>query len=93
MDNFEWVDLVDRVTNLTHDEGNSGLGERLWFFELMVKLPTGSYFQNNIDIGCIIEAAVHFDDVGMVEEHLYFYLSYELVSNFFLVQQPFLYDF
>ena len=39
-----------------------------------------------------MEAAEHLDDVGMVEKHLDFNLTYKLVSDLLLVQQLLLYD-
>ena len=63
---FKRVDLVNSITYLTHDEGYSCLWERLRFFELMIELTSSSNFKNNVDVGNIIKAAIHFDDVGMI---------------------------
>jgi hypothetical protein len=32
----------------------------------MIELPSCSYLQNDVDVGDVIEEAIHFDDVGMV---------------------------
>ena len=57
----------------------------------MIELSSCSYFKNDVDIRYIIEAAIHLDDVGMVQKHLNFDLTDELLSNFLLMQQ-FLFD-
>ncbi len=81
------MDLVDGLADLPHNEGNAGLGEGLGFFELVVELPARTDLENDVDVGCVMEAAVHFDDVGVVEEHLDFDLTDELVSDLLLMDQ------
>ena len=41
----------------------------------MEELSSHSYLKDNVDVGGIFEAAVHLDDIGMVEEHLYLDLA------------------
>lgn len=86
------MDLVDRLTDLPHDERDLPLRKRLRFFELVVKLPPRSHLQNNVYVSRVVETAVHLDDIGMAEEHLYLHLSRELVGDLLLPQQTFLYD-
>lgn len=58
----------------------------------MIELPSSSNFQNDVDIGSIIEAAIHFNDVGMVEKHLDLHFADELVGYFLLMQKLLLND-
>ena len=58
----------------------------------MVQLSSGSYFQDDVDVVGVVEAAVHLDDVGVVEEHLDLHLSGELVGDLLLPQQTLLDD-
>ena len=53
----------------------------------MVELPSGADLQNDVDVSDVVKAAVHLDDVGVVEEHLDLHLPYELLSDLLLVQQ------
>jgi hypothetical protein len=46
----------------------------------VVELSSSSYFQNNVDVGGIVETAIQFDDVGVIEEHLDFNFSDELIG-------------
>lgn len=86
MDDAQGVDLVDRLADLSHHKGNPRLGEGLSFLELVVKLASSSYFKYDVDVDCIVEAAVHLDDVGMIEKHLDLHLSCKLISDFLLMQ-------
>lgn len=79
--------FVDCIANLLHNEGYLCLGQWLRLLELMVELPSRPDLQNNVDIDGIMEAAVHLDDIRMIEEHLYLNLSNELICNLFFVQQ------
>jgi len=85
MYDFQGVDLVYSLTDLTHDEGDSRLREGLWLLKLVVELSPSAHLQNNVYIRSIVEAAIHFDDVGVVEEHLDLDLADELVGYFFLM--------
>lgn len=92
VDYSQRVDLVDRLTDLPHDERDPRLRQRLGFFELVVELPPCPHLQNNVYIGRVVETAVHLDDIGVVEEHLDLDLSRELVGDLLLPQQTLLYD-
>lgn len=81
------VDLIDCVADLLHDEGDARLGQRLCLLELMVELSACAHLQNDVDIGGIVEAAVEFDDIGMIEKHLDLHLSDKLVSDLLFMQQ------
>lgn len=59
----------------------------------MVKLPSCSNLQDDVYIVFIVEVAVHFDDVGVVEIHLDFQLSDKLLCNLLFFQQSLLYHF
>jgi hypothetical protein len=52
----------------------------------MIELAACSYLEDDVDVSCIIEAAIHFDDVGMIEKHLNFNLSNELVCYLLLMK-------
>jgi hypothetical protein len=58
----------------------------------MVELPSGPYLQDDVDVAGIVEAAVHLDDVGMVQEHLDFDLTRELVRYLLFSEQTLLDD-
>ena len=58
----------------------------------MVELSSGSHFEDDVDVVGVVEAAVHLDDVGVVEEHLDLDLSGELVRDLLLPQQTLLDD-
>lgn len=83
----ERVDFVDSLADLSHDEGDPGLGQRLSLFELMVKLSSSPDLQDDVDVECIVEAAVHLDDVRVIEVHLDLHLPYELIGDFLLMKQ------
>ena len=85
--------LIDSLADLPHHKSNARFGQRLRFFELMIELSSGSYFEYNINVGNIIKTTIHFDDVRMVKKHLDLDLPDELLSNFFFMQQFFLYHF
>jgi hypothetical protein len=53
----------------------------------VVKLPAGADLQNDVNIALIVEVAVHFDDVGVVEVHLDFELSYKLLSDLLFLEE------
>lgn len=53
----------------------------------MIELSSRPHLQDNIDIDCVVEAAIHLDDIGMVEEHLDLDLSGKLIGDFLLMQQ------
>ena len=91
MDNPQRVYLIDRLTHLLHNKGNPSLRQRLRFLQLMVQLPSGAHLQDDVYIGRIIEATIHLDDVGVVEEHLDLDLSDELLSYLLFMQQLLLY--
>ena len=55
----------------------------------MIKLPTCTYLQNNIDVSFIIKVSVHFDNMRMVKKYLYFQLSNKLFYNLLFFQQLF----
>lgn len=86
MDDAQTMDLVDRLADLLHDEGNPGFGEGLSLLELMVELASSAYLENDVDVDRITEAAVHLDDVGVIQKHLNLHLSCKLVSYLLLVE-------
>ena len=51
-------------------------------FKLLEELSTCSDFEDNIDIGGVIEETIHSDNIGVVQVSLYFQLSDELLGNF-----------
>lgn len=89
----ERMDLIDGIAHLLHDEGYPCLRQRLRLLELMVKLPSCSDLQNNVDVDCVVEAAIHLDDIRMIEEHLDLNLSGELICYLLFMQQLLLYYF
>ena len=58
----------------------------------MVELSAHGYFQYDVDVFLVLEAAVHLDDVGVVEEDLYFDLADELV-DYLLLDEHCLFDY
>ena len=90
MYNSQRMNFVDSITNLIHNKCNSSLRKRLRFFKLVVELSSSSHLQNNINVGNVIETTIHLDYVWMVQIHLNFDFSYELLGDLFLVEQLFL---
>lgn len=80
------VDLVDCLANLLHYKCYSWLRERLRLLQLVIELASGSNFKNNVDISRVVEAAVHFDDIGVVEKHLNLYFSNKLIRYLLFMQ-------
>lgn len=93
MDNAQTMDFVDRLADLFHHKGNPSLGQGLSLLELMVQLPSCPNLQNNVDVDCIAEAAIHLDDIRMVQKHLDLHLSCKLIGYFLFMQQLLLYYF
>lgn len=90
VDDFEGVNLINSLADLFDIAGYLLLWHRLVFFELVIELSTCSDFQDDVNIGLIIEVSVHFNYVRMVEIHLYFKLSDKLLDNLLLFQKLFL---
>ena len=55
-------------------------------------MSVASEFQYDIEVFFVVEVSEYFDDVGVVEEGLYFELSYELVEEVVL-DDAFLFDY
>lgn len=45
------------------------------------------HFKDNIDVGGVLEVAVHFDDIGVVHEHLDLEFADKLLGDFFVLEQ------
>ena len=86
MDDPVGVEFVNGLADLPHHVSDILFWHALMFFELFEELASSSYFQNDVDFEGIIEEAEHSDDVGVVEEHLYFELSDELFGDFLFHQ-------
>lgn len=84
------MNFVDSFTNLLDNRGYFSLLHGLGSFQLMEKLPACSHLENDVDVGFIIEVAVHLYNVWVVEIELYLELSNELIGKFFLFYQFFL---
>jgi hypothetical protein len=78
---------------LLHEGGYFNLGHRFSAFELLVELSTHANLQDDVDVLFIVKTAVHLDDVGVVEKHLYFDFSDELFYDLLLDQHCFFDDF
>lgn len=76
------MELLDSRTNLFHKGGYLHFWHWFTTFELLIKLPSDSDFQNDVDMLFIIETTVHLDDVGVIQVHLNFHFSDELIHNF-----------
>jgi hypothetical protein len=59
----------------------------------MVQLPSCANLQNDVDVDRIAEAAIHLDDIRMVQKHLYLHLSCKLIGYFLFMQQLLLNNF
>lgn len=81
MDDSQRVDFVDSFTDLLDNRCNFCLCHWFGSLELMEELSSCSDFQNDVDMGFIIEISVHFDDVRVVEVHLDLQLSDELLDD------------
>lgn len=86
VNNPQRMNFINCLTDLLHDECNSGLRKGLGFFKLMIELSACPYFKDDIDVIVVMEATVHLNDVGMIKEHLNLHFSDELVSDFLFVQ-------
>lgn len=80
------VDLVDCLANLLHYKCYSWLRERLRLLQLVIELTSSSNLKNNVDISRVVEAAIHFDYIGVIEKHLDLYFSNELIRYLLLMQ-------
>ena len=99
-DNIFWLDIsvydpqrmdfIDSFTNLLDDRCYLCLLHGLGSFQLVEKLTTGAYLQDDVDVCFIVEVAVHLYDIGVVEIELDFELSNELICYFFVFDQLFL---
>jgi len=56
-------------------------------------LSTHGNLEDYVDVLLVFEEAIHFDDVGMVQVHLDFDFSDELLNNFLLNEHCFIYHF
>lgn len=86
MDDSIGVQLLHSRTNLFHY--SSHLDLRHWFasLELLIQLTSHGYFEYDINVLFIIEAAVHFDDIWVIQIHLYFDFSDKLIYDLFFYE-------
>ncbi len=87
VDDSQRVNFVDCLANLAHDESDSSFRERLRLLELVVKLSSRSHLQDDVDVGRVVEAAVHLDNVGVIQKLLNLHFPDELISDLLLVQE------
>lgn len=87
MNNPQRMNLINCIANLLHYERNPRFWQRLRLFQVMVQLPSRSYLQNNINVFLIVKVPVHLDNIRMVEVHLNFELSDELLCDLLFFQQ------
>jgi hypothetical protein len=53
----------------------------------MIQLSPGSYLQYNVDVNRIMEAAIEFDDIRMIEKHLDLHLTCKLIRYLLFMDQ------
>lgn len=85
MDNMIRMQFVNGRYNLSHDYGYLWLAHLLVLLQIFVQLPTKSHLHDDVYVCLVVEVAVHFYYVGMVQECLYFQLTDELLSYLFLL--------
>lgn len=81
VDYFGGMQFIDCCAYLLHDPCDSLLGKGLASFELLEELSPHGYFQDDVDVLLIVEAAVQLDYIGMGEEHLDLDFPQELLLN------------
>lgn len=78
---------------LLHERGYFNLGHGFSAFKLLVELSAHANLQDDVDVLFIVKTAVHLDDVGVVEKGLNLQFPDELLCDFLLLEQFFLYHF
>ena len=66
MNNLVRMELIDSLAYLPHDARHFSFRHWLQFFELLEQLAACPHFQQDINIGLIVEETVHSDDIGMI---------------------------
>lgn len=87
MNDTKWMYFVNCLTYLLYYRCDFILCHRLWSFQLMEKLSSCSYLENDIDVVFIIKISIHFDDIRMIKIELDFEFPYELLDNIFLLDK------
>lgn len=87
MNDTKWMYFVNCLTYLLYYWCDFILCHRLWSFQLMKKLSSCSYLENDIDVVFIIKISIHFDDIRMIKIELDFEFPYELLDNIFLLDK------
>ena len=87
MDYVVRVEFIHGLAHLPNEPGYFLLRHGLVLFELLEELAACANFQDDVDVHMIIKEPVHPDNVGMVEETLYFKLPDELLSDLLLLYQ------
>lgn len=87
------MELVYRSANLFHKASCFDFWKRLGPLKLLEKLSSHGYLKYDVDMLLIFEASVHFDDVGVVQEHLDFDFSNELLHYLLFNKQSLVYHF
>ena len=66
------MELLDSSTDLLHQSCSLDLVHGFSPFEFFVELAAGCEFQDDAEMLLVVEAAVHLDDVGVIQKHLDF---------------------
>jgi len=56
-------------------------------------MPIEGAFRYDVEIEEIIKKSMYFDYIGMIDKHLYFYFSYELLDHVVFTYRTLRHDF
>ena len=84
------MEFVNWGAYLLHEACSFDLRQRLTALELLEELTAHCYLEDNVDVLLVFEKAIHFDNVWVVQKHLDFYFSYELLNDFLLDEHCFI---
>lgn len=85
VDDLVGVQLTDGRDYLSHDPSHPGLRHADAGLELLVELAAQGDLEYDVDIVGVVEVAVHFGDVRVVQEYLDLQLPDELLGYLLLL--------
>lgn len=90
MDYFEGVKIPNSLTYLLNDIGYGLFSKFPLFFDHFVKLSRSGEFHDQIDVELVMQHAIQFSDIGMIQAGLYLDFPDHLPNNILLDDDPLL---
>lgn len=84
MDDLEEVEISDGLTNLFDCVGCTRFTQPCFFLNDFVELSWWTDLKQQVNVVFVMEEAIEFDDVGVVQEHLDLEFSRQLVQDILL---------